>query len=201
MPFVTSTFFACCRATVETDAVTLPLSDEKLAEISKLLEAEDAYTFAAIRSESTYETVKLYLSAGSLVMDRAQEGTTAVKHPCGAFVCLPSPTTVAAIKALICEYDCCEDHDCECQAVTFSGSFLPKATLNTEWEGAVVFTGEQPMVFGLDNQPHWMSATTQGNVIKLSGTPDSRGMYSFSVAASNCNGTKVATRVLSLTVE
>lgn len=166
-----------------------------------LAEEEDAYTFASIRSEDTFETVKLTLSADTVVMERGYEGTAAVMHPCGSLVCLVSPTTVAAIKALICEYDCCKDGDCECDAAAYAGAVLPAATVNKAWSGGVLFTGKLPMTFGVNGQPEWMEVSSEGSVLSLEGTPTSTGTYIFSVAAANCNGTAVATQTLVLTVD
>lgn len=191
MSYVTEIFTAGLTQAMEADAVTLPLASSALADLSKLLEEDDTYTFASIKSDSTFETVKIYIASGSLVVDRAQAGTSAVKHPCGSIVCLVSPTIEAALKAIICEYDCCEG-DCPCTDVTFAGAFLPTATVNTAWEGCVLFTGSLPMSFGITNQPSWMTIEAEGGTVRLSGTPTGVGTYSFAVAASNCSGTTVA---------
>lgn len=199
MSYITESFSAGLTQTMETDAVTLPVSASALADLTKLLDADGAYTFASIKSDATFETVKLYLSAGTLVVDRAQEGTEAVKHPCGSVVCLVSPTIVAALKALVCEYDCCED-DCGCEGVAYAGSFLPTATVGTEWQGAVVFSGKLPITFAVKDQPSWMTVLSQDSVVNLSGTPTLAGTYRFTLAAANCSGSHVDIADLSLTV-
>lgn len=191
MSFVTEIFSAGLTQAMDADAVTLPLTSDAVADLTKLLEDDDAYTYASIKSDSTFETVKLYLSSGTLVVDRAQEGTDAVKHPCGSVVCLVSPTIIAAMKSIICEYDCCEG-ECPCTGVTFAGAFLPTATVDSAWEGCVLFTGSLPMNFGVTNQPSWMTVEAEGGTVRLSGTPAESGTYSFAVAASNCSGTTVA---------
>lgn len=191
MSYVTEIFSAGLTQALEADAVTLPLTSGALADLTKLLEEDGAYTYASVKSDSTFETVKLYLSSGTLVMDRAQEGTDAVKHPCGSLVCLVSPTIIAAMKSIICEYDCCEG-DCPCTGVTFAGAFLPVGTVNSEWEGCVLFTGSMPMSFGVTNQPSWLTVKAEGGTVRLSGTPNAAGKVSLAVAASNCSGTAVA---------
>ena len=198
MGYVTEIFGAALNQSMEKDATTLPVGQSAYADLALLLQEEGDYTYASLKSESTYETVKLSVVAGTLVVERAQEGTEAVKHPCGTMVCLVSPTTVAAIKALICEYDCCEETDCECEPVTVAGKWMPEATVNKEWNGAVVFTGTTPVTLAIKNQPEWMSAVAEGGVMTLSGTPTEAGEALFTVAASNCNGTAVTSMLLTL---
>ena len=43
--------------------------------------------------------------------------------------------------------------------------------------------------------------TAEGSVLQLSGTPDKTGEFTFSVAASNCNGTVVTTAPVILQVD
>ena len=200
MGYITEIFGAALNQSMEKDETTLPVGPSAYADLVSLLQEEGDYTYATLRSDSTCETVKLSVVAGTLVVERAQEGTEAVKHPCGTTVCLVSPTSVAAIKALICEYDCCEDTDCECEPVTVAGSWLPEAYVHVAWSGAVVFSGKQPLSIAINNQPAWMQAIVEGSVLQLSGTPTEAGDVSFAVAASNCNGTEVATELLTLQV-
>lgn len=195
--YVTEIFSAGTTNVMEADAVTIPLGAEATADLLKLLSDEDDYTYAAIASDATYETVKLTNVSNTLVVERGIEGTTAVKHPCGSVVCLVSPTTVAAIKALICEYDCCADEDCPCEGVAFAGSYLPPITVGEEWSGAVIVTGKAPVQFAIKDQPAWMNAVSEGNTLKLSGTPTS-ATGKFAVAATNCNGTQVVVETFSL---
>ena len=201
MGYVTEIFGAVLNQSMEKGETTLPVSNSARADLTALLQEDGSYTFASLKSESTYETVKLSVVAGTLVVERAQEGTEAVKHPCGTQVCLVSPTTVAAIKALICEYDCCEDEDCKCEPVTVAGSWLPEAHVNVAWSGAIVFSGKAPITLGIADQPEWITATAEGSVLQLSGTPDKTGEFTFSVAASNCNGTVVTTAPVILQVD
>lgn len=200
MGYVTEEFGAVLNQSMDKDALSLPVSASVRADLAALLQKDGDYTYATLRSDSTYETIRLSMVAGELVVQRAVEGTEAVKHPCGTTVCLVSPTTVAAIKALICEYDCCEETDCECEPVTVAGSWLPEAYVHVAWSGAVVFSGKQPLAIAINNQPAWMQAVVEGSVLQLSGTPTEAGDVSFVVAASNCNGTEVTTEMLTLQV-
>lgn len=200
MSYVTELFSAGLVSALEADAVTLPVSDAARADLVKLLSEDGSYTYASIRSDSTFETVKLYLATGALVMDRAQEGTAAVKHPCGSLVCLISPTIMAALKSVVCEYDCCAEGDCQCHAVEFSGEYLPDAHVNEEWDGCIVFSGDTPMKIVTSGTPSWMNVTVEGTVVKLSGTPNATGTTTFTVAAANCNGTEAAAHITAVTV-
>lgn len=199
MSYVTEIFSAGLTQAMDADAVTLPLTSGALADLTKLLEEDGAYTFASIRSDSTFETVKIYLASGTLVVDRAQAGTEAVKHPCGSLVCLVSPTTIAAIKALVCEYDCCED-ECPCTGVEYAGAALPTGTVDSAWEGHVVFAGSLPITVVASGQPSWLTITAEGGVVNMSGTPTSAGTYSFLIGAANCNGTKFAMQNVQIVV-
>lgn len=200
MGYVTEIFGAALNQSMEKDETTLPVGPSAYADLVSLLQKEGDYTYATLRSDSTCETVKLSVVAGTLIVERAQEGTEAAKHPCGTTVCLVSPTTVAAIKALICEYDCCEETDCECEPVTVAGLWLPEAYVHVAWSGAVVFSGKMPLTITINGQPEWMAAVVEGSVLQLRGTPTEAGDVSFAVAAGNCNGTEVATELLTLQV-
>lgn len=201
--FVTQVFGAVLIVALPADSVALEpyVSQAAYADIKNMLAEKDGnYTFLSLISDDTFETVKAYLVAGEVVLDRGVEGTEAVKHPCGTRICSVSPTIVAAVKALICEYDCCEEGDCDCNPATFSGAFLPEGVKGKYWQGAVLFTGDAPMYFGVSDAPNWISVTTRGHVLALEGTPLSAGEWAFSVAAANCNGTTVATHSLTVVV-
>ncbi len=107
---------------------------------------------------------------------------------------------MAVIKDLICNYSCCEDADCPCIAVTYTASSIPTGNVGKEWQGSVIFSGDLPMVAAIASAPEWMKVVQQNNALVLTGTPDAEGTFPFSVAATNCNGTKLATQALSVTV-
>lgn len=200
MGYVTEIFGAALNQSMQKDETTLPVGNAAYADLVALLSKEGDYTYASLKSESTYETVKLSVVAGTLVVERAQEGTEAVKHPCGTMVCLVSPTTVAAIKALICEYDCCKDDDCPCDAVTLGGIWTPDGTVNHKWTGAVVFSGAQPITISLLDTPSWIEATVEGNVLTMTGTPTEANTYQFTVVAANCNGNSVVGKQVTVVI-
>lgn len=199
MGFVTEYFDATLTAKLPADAVSPTLSESAVADLTSLLSPDGAYTYLSLKSDHTYEVVKARLSGGLIYFERGQEGTAAVLHPLGTCVSAISPLTLAVIKAMACEYDCCEG-DCVCDPVEFAGSAIPTAIVGKAWEGAAMFTGTLPIVCTANGLPSWVNVSTQNNMLKLSGTPTQPGTYSFTVAAANCNGTAVASRALTLDV-
>lgn len=190
MSYVSELFDATLIAKLPADGVTLPISSDAKADLLALLEDTDNYTLMAIKSDQTYEVVRAKASGNSILITRALEGTAAVEHPMGACVALVSPLTLAAIKELVCNYDCCQG-DCTCTEVSFVGALIPPATVGVEWQGAVLFNGDLPITIGIDDAPAWITGTVQNGMMKLTGTPTKAGAFTFSVAATNCNGTAV----------
>ena len=199
MAFVSEYFDATLTAKLPASAVMLPVSDAAMADLLALLADEENYTFLAIKSEQTYEVVKAHKSGGMVVLDRAQESTRDVLHPMGACVAAISPLTLAVMKEVACNYECCES-DCVCDAVEVAGSLIPAATRGTAWEGNVLFSGDSPIWVGVNGAPAWITATQQGNTLRLTGTPNSAGTFTFSVAAANCGGTAVVSTPVSIRV-
>lgn len=201
MSFVSEYFDASTTAKMTADAVNLPLSDSAMADLLGLLTDTDDYTYLALKSEQTYEVVKAHKVGSMVVLDRAQEGTRAVLHPMGTCVAAVSPLTLAVMKDLLCNYECCQG-DCVCEPVSLAGIY---GLSNDVWAGnpleiAVVFSGDLPMTVGVNNVPEWLGVTQENRVIKLTGTvpwPSSPNRFdeafvNFTVAAANCNGTAVA---------
>lgn len=182
---------------LEPEGTDLPICNSAVADLLALMPDEDDYIYLALKGDSHYEVVRAYNAGGTILIERAQEGTTAVLHHYGTCVSAVSPLVAAVMKDLICNYTCCEE-ECPCDPVAFGGASLPDLQEGVAWEGAVVFSGDLPMTIGISNAPGWMEATTSNNIIKLSGTPTSSEAVHFSVAATNCNGTHIVTESLTI---
>lgn len=201
MAFVTTDFFtAYLNEKLEANEVYLPLNDSAYADLlSNLLNSAD-YTYLSLRGDTNFETVSVRNDGGTLVLTRGLSGTTAVTHHYGTCVSTISPTVIAAIKDLHCNYSCCEDGDCPCEAVVFRGAIMPDGNVGRAWGGSVVFSGDLPMELAVYGNPSWMTVTAGSNYIEFAGTPVASGTYTFSVAATNCNGTGLATGVVSVSI-
>ena len=193
-------FGAFLNDRMEADSSYLPLCAEATADLLNLLTEADDYIFLSISDDQSYEVVKCRNEGGTLLVERGMEGTTASLHGFGACVSAVSPLHIAVMKDIACNYNCCEDGDCECAPVAFNMAFLPYAVQGVEWEGMATFSGNLPMTIGVNGAPDWMGVDVEGNTIRMYGTPAAAGSISFSVAATNCNGTNVASHVISLTI-
>ena len=186
-------FSAFLTGVLEADEVTLQLSKEATADLMALLTKDGDFIYAGITGAMGYECVRIYRDSDALLVERACEGTTAVKHPYGARVCSVTPAAVAVMKELICTHKCCEDSECPCDPVKPAGFAGPALQLGVPWEGSVVFSGALPMSFGITGVvPAWLKMEYEGSVVKLSGTPDSYDDIHIIVSAANCGGTHVA---------
>ena len=200
MPMKTEYFSAFLSERLEATDVYLPLSRPAEADLVSLLPGKDDYIFLTLKGDVHMETVKARNENGTLIIERGVEGTEAVLHHYGTCVVSVSPTVVAVMKDLICNYSCCEDGDCPCVGVAYAGAVLPEAHVGKVWEGSVVFAGDAPIKMGIDNAPDWMNVSQQGGLMRLYGTPAVSGTVPISVSATNCNGTQIATKALELTV-
>lgn len=199
MPFVNEYFEAYLTAKLESSDVGLPVSAQATADLLALLPEEDDYTYLTIMSDVDMETVRVRNDHGTLVLERGLENTKPSAHPYGSCVRTVSPTLVAAVKDLVCNYQCCEG-PCQCTPVAYSGGYVQDGVVATPWEGAVAFSGDLPMTLVTANTPPWMRVQASGNVLLLSGTPEEEGTFNFSVAATNCNGTAIATQALTIKI-
>lgn len=201
MSLKNETFEAITTTAISADDTYLPLSTPAESDLKALLSDDDAYILLAVADCSSYEVVKLTLVADTLTMDRGIGGTCAVAHGCGARVFAPSPLLVATIKDLICNYNCCEDPCCATEPVAIAGRVIPPATIGTEWDAYVVFTGSGTVNAGVNNTPSWMNVEYQNKTLHLYGTPDTAGTFTFSVAGTNCNGENVVTSTITVEVQ
>ncbi len=201
MPLVSDYFSAMINAKLEATDVYLPLDEAAKADLLKILADPKAYTYLTLKGEQHFETVKVINQQSTLILERAREGTKAVLHHFGTCISTVSPTVLAVIKDLVCNFDaCCEGNPCPCEPVTYVGAVLPTGRVAQEWKGSAVFKGGLPMITAVNGTPTWMSVIQNQNAVFLSGTPTAAGTFSFSVAATNCNGTVIVTQPLTVTV-
>lgn len=190
MSYVSEFFDATLISKLEASDVNLPVSETAVADLLSLLSDSESYTYLAIKSDQSYEVVKAKGGNGVIILERGLEGTTPAMHPFGACVAMVSPLTLAVMKDIICNYECCES-DCPCEPVEVAVASLPVAEYGKEYNGIVVFTGTQPIHVGVTGAPAWMTVTQEKGVVKLTGTKDSKGAINMTIAAANCGGTHV----------
>lgn len=193
-------FSASLNACLEATDVYLPVSDAAAADLKALLTEPNQYMYLTLKDDTNFETVKVRNEQGTLMLERGVEGTEATKHPFGTCIVSVSPTVVALIKDLICNYECCNG-PCPVEPVVCAGTALPEYTnVGLPFNGCVIFTGSSPINIVINGAPAWMQALQMGNTLILSGTPDKAGTASFSVAAANGNGTHVVSQSVTVTV-
>lgn len=194
-------FSASLNACLEATDVYLPISDGAAADLKALLTEPDQYMYLTLKDDVNFETVKVRNEQGTLMLERGLEGTEATKHPFGTCIVSVSPTVVALVKDLICNYECC-DGPCPVEPVVCAGTALPEYTnVGLPFNGCVIFTGSSPINIVMNGAPAWMQALQMGNTLILSGTPDKAGDTTFSVAATNGNGTNVVSQSVTVTVK
>lgn len=199
MALVTEFFSAYTSEKLEATDVYLPLSESAKADLLTLLNRDGAYAFLTLRDEVNIETVKAHLEGDLIILERGLEGTTAVLHPLGTCVTATSPTIVAVIKDLVCNYQCCEG-GCPVEPVAYDSAYLPAAYVGKEWQGVVRYKGTSPMQLGVANPPSWMTVIQVKNELKLAGTPVEAGTLSLGTFGVNGDGTNTATQEVILTV-
>lgn len=189
-------FGATFRAVLEADSGYLPLSNDDNTKLLGLL-PEGEEMLLTIQDNLYHEWVKAENQCGTIIITRGIDGSEPRKFPKGS--CIFFETSVPVIKWLICNHNCC-DGPCPCEPVDYAGAVIPAGVVGQPWEGSVLFTGDTPMTFGVDNLPSWMTATNGANYVRLSGTPVAAGTFSLSVAAGNCDGAAVATHSIVVTI-
>ena len=199
MTLVTEFFSASTSEKMEATDVYLPLSESAKADLLTLLDNEDKYVFLTLKDEVNLETVKATVSGDTIILERGLEGTEAVLHPLGTCVVSVSPTIMAAIKNMVCNYQCCEG-GCAVEPVAFDSAYLPASYVGKAWEGILRFTGSSPMKLGIANPPAWMTVVQVKNEIQMSGTPTEAGRLSLGAFGVNGDGTNSVTKEVLLTV-
>lgn len=199
MALVTEFFSASTSEKMEATDVYLPLSESAKADLLTLLDNEDKYVFLTLKDEVNLETVKATVSGDTIILERGLEGTEAVLHPLGTCVVSVSPTIMAAIKDMVCNYQCCEG-GCAVEPVAFDSAYLPASYVGKAWGGILRFTGSSPMKLGIANPPAWMTVVQVKNEIQMSGTPTEAGQLSLGAFGVNGDGTNSVTKEVLLTV-
>lgn len=190
MPMRNEFFSAYTSCRIGPGDTLLPLHADARADLLALLSEEDDYIYLSLVNDVGMETVKVKNDHGTLLMERGVEGTTDGTHPPATCVHAVSPTVVAIIKDLVCNYECCEP-PCPAEPVQYLGELLPPAKVGEPWEGNIIFSNAQSA--GVYDTPKWMNAKLLpgSGAIMLSGTPelDNVGEHVFTVYASNANNT------------
>lgn len=179
----------------------LPLPKGAQTDLADIIKEDGSYIYLTLLDDANIETVKVTLVQGFLVMERGLSGTKAVNHPVGTCVSSISPTVIAVIKDLICNYDCCEDGDCPKTPVQITDVYTPSAKVGSAFRGIISFTGSDPVQVTVSGAPDWLTIARSSDRLDLTGTPVSAGQVTFSVALSNLNGTKTAVQTVSFTVQ
>ena len=155
--------------------------------------------YLTIQDNLYTEWVLVENTCGTIVLKRGQGGSTPRRFPRGA--CVFFETSLPVIEWLICNYNCCEGADCECVPVEQDRAVIPTAIVGTPWEGRLLYKGTQPIRYDVSNMPTWMKAEYEGDVVRLSGTPDASGNVTVSVSAVNCWGEGLDTAMHTITVK
>lgn len=172
-------------AVMEADDKYFPLNASDMARLVEHIPDGDE-TILTIHDDLYTEWVRVENQCGTLVVHRAQGGSTARKFPRGA--CVFFETSLPVIQWLICNYDCCAEGECVQTPVSVAQSSVSAAVVGQPWEGRVRFSGSTPINFSVDGMPGWMSAEIEDQRVILSGTAPASGTATVSIAASNCQG-------------
>lgn len=89
--------------------VTLPVCPETAAWIAQQLGTTD-HAWIVVRDTVGAEVMRLSVFGGALSISRGRDGTQARNFPPGA--CVSGEMTGAAVKDLLCHYDCCASPQC-----------------------------------------------------------------------------------------
>lgn len=190
---VTPDYFSAftCDA-IEATAVELPLASAAKADLLAMLKDPDDYIYLTIRGDVHLETVCVRNNAGYLVMDRGLEGTQPVKHHAGSCVSSVSPTVIATIKDLICNWSCCKDGPCPCTEATLRGiAIISDGQVGRNYMAELTFDGTLPMNINIDGLPHWATAVQSNNTVVVTGIPDIAGETKTNIAVTNCGGSSL----------
>lgn len=155
-------------------------------------------TYLTIQDNLYSEWIKATNQCGTIVLERGIGGSEARKFPKGS--CVFFETSVPVIKWLICNHDCCNDGDCKLTPVTFTKATLPTGIVGQPWEGRLQFAGSLPINFEVTGMPAWMSGEQEGDMVRLSGTPDAATVHTISVSATNAQGTGHITKQVKVNV-
>lgn len=107
MLYANDYFTAHLMQRLDADSVYIPVCDEARADLLHFI-PDGSYTYASLVNDTAMESVIIRNDHGTLLLERGREGTAAISHPPGTCVRTVSPTIIAAIKDMICNWKCCE---------------------------------------------------------------------------------------------
>lgn len=107
MPYANDYFSAYTTQRLDADSVYLPVCEEARTDLLHFI-PDGSYTYASLVNDAAMESVIIRNDHGTLLLERGREGTAAVAHPPGTCIRTVSPTIIAAIKDMICNWECCE---------------------------------------------------------------------------------------------
>jgi hypothetical protein len=90
-------------------ATTLPLANGDAGSLATKIGAT-GHAWLTISDPIGAEVVKASVFNGQILIERGQDGSTARVFPAGS--CVDARMTSAAVKDLICNYDCCATSPC-----------------------------------------------------------------------------------------
>ena len=174
---------------IEATAVELPLAGAAKADLLNMLKDKDDYIYLTIRGDIHLETVRVRNEAGYLIMDRGLEGTQPARHHSGSCVSSVSPTVIATIKDLICNWSCCNDEPCPCTGAELEGIVvLSEGQVGFEYKAVLSFGGSLPMNVNISGLPGWATAIQTNNTVTVTGVPNTAGETKCTVSVTNCGG-------------
>jgi len=169
-------FAATLHRVLEKDAFNLPLADGDRERFLALV-PEDETIPLVIRDGVWSEEVLARNECGHVIL--AERSPEPRRFPKGS--CVSFEVTLSVVRHEICHHDCCADPG---EPVAPAGVILPQGTRNRPWEGSIIFSGALPMTLAASGIPPWMEVEVGPNYARLWGTPNVRGSWPISVAAS-----------------
>lgn len=107
MPYANDFFAAYLTDRLDASGIYIPITEEARTDLLHFI-GNDEYTYASLVNDTMMETVIIRNDHGTLILERGREGTKALSHPPGTCVRTVSPTIVAVIKDMLCNWKCCE---------------------------------------------------------------------------------------------
>jgi hypothetical protein len=181
-------FSALINHSLDIDDYELPLATVDRDRLLTLVPVGESIPLTI--SDGLYkEDLTINNEAGSLIVVRGQAPR---KFPRGSILCFE--ITIAVIKYLICNYDCCSDVPCPKEPISVSGTMIEDAKVGVPWHGAVVFRGD-PKVFATTPLPTWMTWAAGANYITLEGEPTEAGNVTLAVSVTDNAGNLVVRQI------
>lgn len=173
---------ATLSASLPAAATILPVSAAAATDLGTLLGSNETTLF--IRDGVYAEVVRATVSAGNVVIVRAQEGTTARVFASGA--CARAELSAAGLAELICSSNCgCDPVDLR------AGETIEQPHYNAAWNHTWYFTGTNPLTVTVIAKPAWLTVDTSQigvGLLSVSGTPNVTADGKLSLSVTGCNG-------------